>query len=205
VQLRERKKARQRAAILAAAVELSEERGFAAFRVRDLIEPLEISEATFFNYYPNKARLLDAWLETQFANTFAGVSSNPRALRAVLRERARDLGMQAAAATGLGAAAWDEGRVAAAALAAVEQCDLVAALAAVRADGDLRADVPPSELAELVMCAVASAAVSVRGAAAGAAGSRVVRALDVVLDGARKRHERVRLRGRSGTASSPPA
>lgn len=205
MQLRERKKARQRAAILAVAVELSEGQGFAAIRVRDLIERLEISEATFFNYFANKARLLDAWLEAQFANAFAGVSGNPRALRSVLRERARELGAQAVAATGIGATAWDEGRVAAAALAAVERCDLVEALSAARADGDLRGDVPPRELAELVLCAVASAAVAVRGAPARAAGSQVVRALDVVLDGARKRHERVRLRAGSRTPGPPPA
>jgi AcrR family transcriptional regulator len=208
--LRERKKARQRAAILAAAVDLSESVGFQGLRVRDLIQALEISEATFFNYFPNKDRLLDAWLEGEFANVFARVAPDQRSLRSVLRECARTLQASACRPTGLPAAAWERGRVATAALAAVARCDLVPALAAGQARGDLRGDLPARELAEALVTAVATAVLAAhqagpapRSESAPDDASRGVRALDLVLDGARKRHERVRM-GASGARPVPP-
>ena len=64
--LRERKKAHMRAAILREAEALFRERGFEATRVRDIISPLEISEPTFFKYFPAKQAVVDelalAWL-----------------------------------------------------------------------------------------------------------------------------------------------
>ncbi|HVW34974.1 MAG TPA: TetR/AcrR family transcriptional regulator [Acidimicrobiia bacterium] len=60
VGLREEKKAEQRRAILATAVGLFRERGFAATRVGDIAERLRISEATFFNYFPSKQTVLEA-------------------------------------------------------------------------------------------------------------------------------------------------
>lgn len=218
VTLRERKKIRQRVAILAAAVDLAEPRGFDGLRVRELIERLEISEATFFNYYPSKARLLDAWLEDQFANAFSDLNpperaAAPRSLRTVLRDRVRQLAEQAGAATGLGAAAWTQGRVGAAALAAASRCDLEAALARLHQEDRLRRDVSPRELAELVLSAVAVAlsagrSASDRGDAPPSVepmGARAIRALDVVLDGANKRHERVRLGARGEPVRPRPA
>jgi len=203
--LRERKKARQRAAILAAAVDLSESAGFHALRVRDLIEALEISEATFFNYYPSKDRLLDAWLEDQFANAFAALGADERPLRSVLRGCARALQASALRPTGLPAAAWERGRVASAALAALDRCDLVPAIAAGQARGELRADLPAQEIAAALVTAVATGVLPALGTERTPEdASRGVRALDLVLDGARKRHERVRMRESGARLVLPP-
>jgi AcrR family transcriptional regulator len=52
--LRERKKARTRAAIQAAALELFERQGYDATTVDQIAERAEVSAATFFRYFPTK-------------------------------------------------------------------------------------------------------------------------------------------------------
>ena len=57
--LRERKKQRQREAIVDAAVALFRERGFDRTRVQDILERAGISLGTFYNYFPGKDAVLD--------------------------------------------------------------------------------------------------------------------------------------------------
>lgn len=57
--LRDLKKQQTRERILEAAVRLFRERGFDETRVRDICEQVQISEATFFNYFPTKDAVLD--------------------------------------------------------------------------------------------------------------------------------------------------
>jgi AcrR family transcriptional regulator len=59
VGLRERKKQRQREAIVEVAVDLFRERGFEETRVQDILERAEISLGTFYNYFPGKDAVLD--------------------------------------------------------------------------------------------------------------------------------------------------
>ncbi|MGD1028483.1 TetR/AcrR family transcriptional regulator [Candidatus Binatus soli] len=56
--LREEKKARQRREIMDQAVALFRKRGYDQTRVQDIIARLRISEATFFNYFPTKDAIL---------------------------------------------------------------------------------------------------------------------------------------------------
>jgi AcrR family transcriptional regulator len=56
---REEKKQRQRAQIVATALELFRDRGYDQTRVRDIAERAGISEATFFNYFRAKEMVLD--------------------------------------------------------------------------------------------------------------------------------------------------
>ncbi|MEE3329427.1 MAG: helix-turn-helix domain-containing protein [Myxococcota bacterium] len=197
VGLREKKKQRQREAILAAAVELSRVRGFDALRVRDLIAELEISEATFFNYFPSKAALLDTWLEDELARAFASDLDEKRSLRAALRMRVRRLAEQARRCDGIGATAWYSARIQIAARLATPRCDLAREFEAAREAGDLRRDAEPALLAEWlvgsVAVAISSALSTERDPVVAALGSA-----DLILDGARRRHERVRL-GASAT------
>jgi AcrR family transcriptional regulator len=58
--LRDQKRARQREAIIDAAMDFFAQQGFEATRVQDIARTLEISEATFFNYFPTKQAVLDA-------------------------------------------------------------------------------------------------------------------------------------------------
>jgi len=56
--LRERKKARLRRQIVDTAVRLFRERGYSNTRVADITEALEISQGTFFRYFPSKNAVL---------------------------------------------------------------------------------------------------------------------------------------------------
>ena len=55
--LRERKKAKTRAAIRAHAMRLFREQGYDATTVQQIIEEAEVSESTFFRYFPTKAEV----------------------------------------------------------------------------------------------------------------------------------------------------
>jgi len=54
VGLRERKKAKTRAAIRRHALQLFREQGFASTTIDQIVDPLEISQSTFFRYFPTK-------------------------------------------------------------------------------------------------------------------------------------------------------
>ncbi|UFN45177.1 TetR/AcrR family transcriptional regulator [Nocardioides okcheonensis] len=64
--LRERKKARTRQAIRDAAVELFLTRGYHVTTISDIAERAEISDRTFFSYFPSKESVLFADLEPAF-------------------------------------------------------------------------------------------------------------------------------------------
>lgn len=53
--LRERKKAKTRAAIQSEALRLFREKGYGATTVEEIIEAAEVSESTFYRYFPTKA------------------------------------------------------------------------------------------------------------------------------------------------------
>lgn len=61
--LRERKFAKTRLALAEALVVRLEQMSLEAINVRDLVEAAEVSEATFFNYFPRKADLLDYYTQ----------------------------------------------------------------------------------------------------------------------------------------------
>lgn len=56
--LRERKKAKLRERILRTSIELFETKGYHQTRVADIVEALEISQPTFFRYFPSKDDVL---------------------------------------------------------------------------------------------------------------------------------------------------
>jgi AcrR family transcriptional regulator len=192
--LRHRKKQRQHQAILGAAIEFAHSHGYETMRVRDLIAGLEISEATFFNYFPSKAALLDAWLEDELANAFARPTDDTRVLRASLRARIRHLAESARSDEALGFVAWRRARIQLATRAAAPRAEIAGELEVARDAGDLRRDIEPNVLAEWLVGAVAfavsSALASERDCVAAA-----LSAADLILDGARRRHERVRVGG----------
>src|SRR5258707_7333495 len=56
--LRERKKARLRQEIIDTAVRLFRKRGYEKTRIDDIVQSLEISQPTFFRYFPSKDAVL---------------------------------------------------------------------------------------------------------------------------------------------------
>ena len=89
VGLRELKKARTRAAIHGHAFRLFHEQGYGATTVQQIIDEAEVSESTFFRYFPTKADVVlsdefDPLIVEAFVNQPAGLRPIP-ALRAALR------------------------------------------------------------------------------------------------------------------------
>jgi AcrR family transcriptional regulator len=60
---RERTKAANRSAILAAAREVFSEHGFDATGVRDIVRRTDLASGTFYNYFPDKASIFRALVE----------------------------------------------------------------------------------------------------------------------------------------------
>jgi len=58
VGLRERKKARLRQQIIDTSIKLFRKQGYEATRIDDIVQALEISQPTFFRYFPSKDALL---------------------------------------------------------------------------------------------------------------------------------------------------
>jgi AcrR family transcriptional regulator len=88
--LRERKKAKTRAAIQQHALRLFREQGYAATTVEQIAEAVEVSPSTFFRYFPTKEDVvlyddLDPVLFAAFAAQPAELSPI-QALRAAMRE-----------------------------------------------------------------------------------------------------------------------
>ena len=61
--LRERKKAKLRQRIIETSLELFKERGYNETRVADIVAALEISQPTFFRYFPSKDAVLKEMLQ----------------------------------------------------------------------------------------------------------------------------------------------
>ncbi len=158
--LREEKKVEQRRAILNAAMALFRKRGYEQTRVQDIIARLRISEATFFNYFPTKEALLH-----EFA--LEEVEQSTVALRAELARDDRSVPDRIRNLMGMWAEGWVSDRRFNALVATrsrilsgpqgelrdkvLRNYDLFAALFSEgQKRGEIRADVEPIQLAEML-------------------------------------------------------
>ena len=76
--LRDEKKRQTRTAILEGALARFRQEGFAATRVRDIAAELQISEATFFNYFPTKQSVLEEAAEELLQRSMDRLESGVR-------------------------------------------------------------------------------------------------------------------------------
>src|SRR5271165_3156128 len=67
--LRERKKARLRQQIIDTSIKLFRKRGYEKTRIDDIVHALEISQPTFFRYFPSKDAVLREVGEREYART----------------------------------------------------------------------------------------------------------------------------------------
>lgn len=75
--LRERKKRRTRAAIVASAMDLFEQRGFEDVRVAEIARRADVSEATVFNYFRTKEDLVYSGLDDFWSRVLRAVAARP--------------------------------------------------------------------------------------------------------------------------------
>lgn len=205
---RAEKQRRQRAAIIENTIALIRESGSGRVRVSDIAARSGISDATFFNYFASKDAVLREWADGVVDAAFAEAAvrqAEGMALRRAVRwladrlaTRAREEGDLLGSGLRLARVvpAWDEPGPARgrprrqdAARQLVEQA---------RDRGEVRGDVPAAELGAALRAVVVSAMAQGLSREAGhaaeapALAARLRGATDVLLDGMRKRNERVR-------------
>ncbi len=187
--LREAKKQKVRRSIIENAVALFRERGFESAKVRDIAESAEISEATFFNYFPTKDAVLSAWAHGLVAGAFGRVDAG-RGIRPVLRRVCDDLADRVEADRAFARRAWRRARLAAGGATP----DVTRVVEAAQEAGLLRRDLSARQLGDILYAAICGTIVSwlEREAPAGSLAAELRRGVDLVLDGARRRNERVR-------------
>lgn len=204
--LRESKKLRLRQELIENAIALFREAGFEATRVQEIAARCRVSEATFFNYFGCKEAVLGEWAHALVAGALASApspggapASAEGALRRHLRDRVRILAATVEADRDFAARAFRRapllepstptspgGPTGPGPRTLIEQA---------QARGDVRSDLPPEQIADLLHAALA------QGVAAWLAGEtrprealapRLLRTADLLVDGLRKRNERVR-------------
>ena len=204
------KKQRTRERILANAIALFRDQGIRRTKLSEVAKASEISPATLFNYFPTKGRLAEAWvrgeLESILAKAITDSVDRDRSLRSAIRGACREFADASVREPVLRLEAWQEaGR--AAGLPAADDSTLVSGLRKEQKRERVRADVTAADLAEILLDAIEGGLIAglraicdrAVGSASGGATdvglsglSRAIRArVDLVLDGFRKRNERV--------------
>ncbi len=196
--LRATKKRRTFEDILANGVALFREQGFRGTRTEQIAKASSVSAATLFNYFPTKAALAEAWVrgESDRAVERSASEFEARGLRPALRAACRALAGQVADAPALRLEAWRAtGRAREQALSASHP--LIAGILREQSQERIRQDLPATLLAELILDAIESGVVE--GLRLEHSAENLARGLqarvDLILDGARKRNERVGLPG----------
>jgi len=194
VGLREEKKARLRADLLETALAMFRERGFDETSIAAIAKSARISPATFFNYFPSKDALLDVHAHDLVADALELEGSDESAsLRATFRESVRVLAERVERDADFLRVVFGRARLAR--LDARSGASAEAALL-VRAQqrGEVRSDLRAAQIAAILVAAIEqSIAEWLRGDAdAGELAPRLLAVADLVLDGARKKNERVR-------------
>ena len=234
--LRATKQQNQRSLIIENAIALFRERGFDAVRVREIAASCTLSEATFFNYFGDKAGVLREWakleLNAALAVAIAGAQGGP--LRRVVRQWAAELARRADQDQVLMRTAWlhvragdFSGPVSPARGRAPGPEPILALIERAQQQGHFRADLDAELLAQLLLSCVAGILSSGLAEPRSDSGQlleqrldqpldppleqrlreRLGRGADLLLDGFRKRNERVRppAPGSRSSAPRPPA
>ena len=208
---REEKKLRTREEILTNAIALFCDQGVRAARSAAIAEASQVSPATLFNYFPSRSVLAGAWVRGELIRVFQPETRETEAggLRGGLRRACRELARRVLLEPAARLEAW---RIASRSLDPVlmELQDRFAArVAAEQQRGRIRSDLAAAEIASLLLDAAEGALIRVLGSVVEAGAPRDEEALasalrarvDLVLDGARKRNERVAAPGTGATGN----
>ena len=189
--LREIKKQKIRAAIIENAIALFREHGFEATTVREISGACEVSEATFFNYFPTKDAALSAWAHGVVERHFDhGGASGQRGVRPLVRGICDSLASTIEGDRDFAARAWARARIPAGSPEGATRIVKQGQDA-----GQLRRDLSASQLGGIFYVAICGTIADwlSREETRGPLAPELRRATDLVLDGSRRRNERVRL------------
>jgi AcrR family transcriptional regulator len=197
--LRAAKRRRTFDEILANGVALFREQGIRRTRTEEIAKAAAVSPATLFNYFPNKGALAEAWVRGESDRIVAEASAEieARGLRPCLRSACRILAGLAADVPALRLEAWrTAGRARDQALNGAHP--LIAGVEGEQERERIRRDLPARLLAETILDALESGLVE--GLRLARPEEELAKSLqarvDLILDGARKRNERVDLPSR---------
>ena len=192
--LRATKKRRTFEEILANGIALFRAQGIRGTRTEAIARASAVSPATLFNYFPSKSALAEAWVrgEVDRAVEEAASELEGRGLRPALRSISRGLAGRAGDAPALRFEAWrTTGR--ARDREPQDRHPLVRSLLQEQERERIRQDIPAHVLAGLLLDGLEAGLID--GLRAGRSEPDLARAMqmrvDVILDGARKRNERV--------------
>jgi AcrR family transcriptional regulator len=207
------KRQRTRSQLLANAIALFRERGIRETRLSEIARTSDVSPGTLFNHFPTKGLLAESWvrgeLESMVTESVLTAVNEERSLRIALRSATARVAQATAAEPGLRLEAWALAGRAPSASGSEPSIQVRRALtrgiAQEQKREQIRADVASETLAELLLDALEGGLIQVlreeadpdratdlEGSLRGSAQARI----DLVLDGARKRNERVRLPAR---------
>lgn len=220
--LRETKKKRTQQRILANAIALFQEHGIRRTRLSEVARASEVSEATLFNYFANKGQLAEGWVRGEVVGSLVAAATESRdrggSLRAAIRGACRSVAAASALEPALRHEAWREaGR--AVGLPEVDLRPLAEGLREEQKRERVRADLRCEDLADMLIEAIEGGLIAGLRGAGEASGAELEAALsqrirervDLVLDGARKRNERVHVPSANrpteslGSRPRPPA
>ena len=206
--LRKRKQRQQRAEIIANAIALFGERGVDGVRASDIASRCDISEATFFNYFAGKDALLREWAQDVLDEELTRVArrmGEGGTLRRAIRVAVEDVAQRVASEPALHSAAWTRLSVlhpdpATRGARGREEgpdpaLDLVMQA---QARGECRSDVDARQLAALLRAVLVSSLAGCLDELEEPVEARLTQACDLLLDGFRKRNERVQHPGTAG-------
>ena len=192
--LRATKKEQRRARILKNAIALFRRQGIRATRSASIATASRVSPATLFNYFPTKNDLAESWVRGELRAALEELAQGvgDRGLRSAMRAACRGLAEAACAERTLRLEAWRiAGRAAATDRGPGDA--FVRVLTREQERARLRGDLPARVLAEMLCDALEAGLIAgLRESGEAVAVAAELRArVDLVLDGARKRNERV--------------
>lgn len=198
--LRERKKQRTESDIRANAIELFCKQGVRGATLAEVARSSSVSPATLFNYFPTKGALAEAWVRGEIDSALAMIADQfgEHGIRSTLRKLCRALAAVTAQQSAVRLEAWCEtGRAARTPVG--NRHPLVVHLRREQERERVRRDVPALTQAEMLVDAIEGALItSLREARPQAEVAKALQArVDLILDGARKKNERVSARSRA--------
>lgn len=201
---RSRKRRETHDRILASAIALFRRSGVRATRSSRIAAAADVSPATLFNYFPTKADLAEAWVRRAIgAELLVTVTeAGDRSLRSTLRRRCRAFAESTWRDRDLLLEAWHV--VGRAANPRHSPIDLVASWIGRAQDrGEVRRDLRSQALAEMLIDAIEGGLIHGlrEGVGEEAVAAELRSRIDLVLDGMRRRNERVALTAGAGAGA----